>query len=32
MTVDVKYTSNGLEIAVRTAPAYRSPSGIIVST
>ena len=32
MTVDVKCMSNGLEIAVRTAPAYRSSSGIIVNT
>ena len=32
IAVDVKCTSNGLKIAVRTAPAYWSSSGIIVNT
>ena len=32
MTVDVKCMSNSLEIAVGTALAYRSSSGIIVNT
>ena len=31
IAVDVKCTSNGLEVAVRTAPAHRSSSGIIVN-
>ena len=32
MAVDVKCMSSGLETAVRTAPAHRSSSGIIVNT
>ena len=32
MAVDVKSTSNGIETAVRTAPAHRFSSGIIVNT
>ena len=31
IAVDVKCTSNGLEAAVRTAPAHRFSSGIIVN-
>ena len=32
MTVDVKCVSNDMKIAVRTACAYRSSSGIVVNT
>ena len=32
IAVDVKCTSNGHETAVRTAPAHKSSSGIIVNT
>ena len=32
MAVDIKCTSNGLETAMRTAPAHKSSSGIIVNT
>ena len=32
IAVDVKYTSNGLKKGVRTAPAHRSFSGIVVNT
>ena len=32
IAVDVKWTSNGLETAVGTAPAHKTSSGNIVNT